>query len=143
MEKSMFRIFKRRDSKTERKGNSYIKVLTIIVLFSVCLFSLSVYAESSNYVNQATQKLTSNEVQMHTSVSSSLSDQYALHNSFAVYFSNSIIGIALLWFIFQWIVSTKTKSENSSMISCSFRSIFPTVPTIKTFVLRVLFLQQA
>ncbi|TOO52813.1 hypothetical protein CGH34_25175, partial [Vibrio parahaemolyticus] len=106
-------------------------------MFSVCLFSLSVYAESSNYVNQATQKLTANEVQMHTSVSSALADQYALHNSFAVYFANSIIGVALLWFIFQWIVSTKTKSVNSSnhalkIIMCLSAAAFLNTPIVET-----------
>ncbi|WP_229618881.1 hypothetical protein [Vibrio parahaemolyticus] len=157
----MFRIFKGRDSKsfkdkvTKTKSISSLPkrifkaigkgFLRTTIILAVMFLSLGLYAHANgffaandyNYTFEAYQKLISGEFEMHTSVSSALADQYALHNSFAVYFSYSIVGVALLWFIFQWIVSTKTKSVNSSnhamkIILCLSAAAFLNTPVVET-----------
>ncbi|EPS0664307.1 hypothetical protein ACVBER_004770, partial [Vibrio parahaemolyticus] len=157
----MFRIKGRRDSKSEKVKGTETKsissvpkrifkaigkgLLRTIIILAVMFLSLGLYAHANgffaandyNYTFEAYQKLISGEFGMHTSVSSALADQYALHNSFAVYFSYSIVGVALLWFIFQWIVSTKTKSENSSnhalkIIMCLSAAAFLNTPIAET-----------
>ncbi|HCH1566598.1 TPA: hypothetical protein NKR03_002968 [Vibrio parahaemolyticus] len=120
----MFRI-KGRNSKTEKDKVTETKSLSSVprrlfkaigkgflrttIVLAVMFLSLGLYAHANgffaandyNYTYEAYQKLISGEFGMHTSVSSALADQYALHNSFAVYFSYSIVGVALMWFIFQ------------------------------------------